>query len=327
MKNMKLGWNLGNTLDAPAGETSWGNHVTTREMIKKVHSLGFETLRLPVSWHRHIDENFKISPEWLGRVREIIDYAYEDGMYVILNIHHDNHLFQPTAEGFESGKAYITAIWSQLCAEFGDYGERLIFEAMNEPRILHNKYEWNLDLSEQICLDAIEYINRYNQAFVDTVRAAGGFNKERFLMTPSYAAAPHHTYIPEYRLAEDPSGKLIVSVHSYEPINLCLLPDPDATVFDEKGERHLDFTFKKLRELFIDNGIPIIIGEMGIVDKKNPDSRRRWSEYFVKKARENGMISVWWDNGGHEFKLLDRRNLTVFEESKCVLEGLLKGCE
>lgn len=325
IKKLKIGWNFGNTLDAPNGETSWGNPVITAEMIRKIHSLGFETLRLPVSWHRHVDADFNIYPDWLARIAEIINYAYSDGMYVIINIHHDDHLFAPTAEGFEVGKKYIFSIWRQLSERLESFGERLIFESMNEPRMLRHKYEWNLNLKEKVCLDAVEYINRYNQIFVDTVRSAGGYNKTRFLMTPSYAAAPRHTYIPAFRLADDPTDRIVISVHSYEPVDLCLLPEREETVFDKASEAVLERTFSGLKKRFTDNSVPVVIGEMGMIDKHNPDDRRRWSEFFVKKARESGMAALWWDNGLRDFRLFDRRNLCIYDGSKPVYEGLFKG--
>lgn len=319
-----LGWNLGNTFDAPMGETSWHNPVTTREMILKIHSLGFKTLRLPVSWHRHMDENFGIDAEWLDRVNEVVDYAYGDGMYVILNTHHDDICFQPTAEGFEHGKSYLRALWSQLTSRFEGYGERLIFEAMNEPRILRSKYEWKLDFSEKVCLDALEYVNKYNQVFVNTVRA-GEKGEPRLLMTPSYDAAPHHAYIPEFRVANDPADRLIVSVHSYEPIDLCLTPKQDIREFNAEGEKIIDSFTQKLYDRFIANGIPVIIGEMGIWDKNNPDDRYRWAKYFVRRARECKIACCWWDNGGREYKLFDRENLRVCECAEPVMRGLFEG--
>lgn len=327
INRMHLGWNLGNTLDAPMGETSWHNPVTTREMILKIHELGFETLRLPTSWHRHLNDDLVIDPEWLDRVNEIIDYAYDDGMYVILNTHHDDMMFQPTSEGFEGGKRYLSTLWAQLSKRFEDYGERLIFEAMNEPRMVRHKYEWNLNLHEQLCLDAIEYINKYNQIFVDTVRARNGNNKTRFLMTPSYAAAPHHAFIPVFKVADDPADRLIVSVHSYSPIQLCLMPNPDVKEFNERGEQELDGIFGRLHKRFIENGIPVVIGEMGMWDKDNPEDRYKWAKYFVSKAKEQGMVSVWWDNGGREFKLFDRRGCEVYEHCRPVLKGLLEGAD
>ena len=327
MRGMRLGWNLGNTFDAPAGETSWGNPVTTREMLTKIHSLGFNAVRIPVSWHRHTDPDFTIHKDWLERVAEAVSYAYDDGMYVIINIHHDDRMFQPTAEGFEGGKIYIKRIWEQLCERFEGFGDRLIFEALNEPRMLKHKYEWNLKPDDEECLSAVEYINRYDQLFVDTVRSSGGNNKTRFIMTPSYAAAPHHAFMPAFRVASDPADRLIISVHSYAPVGLCLLEDPAVNRFDERGEKDLLYMFSKLRESFIDKNIPVIIGEMGVIDKQNPDDRRRWAEFFVGNALKNEMVPIWWDNGGRDFRLFDRRNLGIYEESACVFEGLLAGAE
>ena len=325
LKKMKLGWNLGNTLDAPHGENSWGNPTTTREMIVKIHGLGFETLRLPVSWHCHVDENNIISPEWLDRVSEIVDYAYDDGMFVILNIHHDDWRFQPTEEGFAGGKEYIGAIWRQLSERFKGYGERLIFESMNEPRIVKSEYEWHLDFEKKVCCDAIEFINEYNKIFVETVRASGGGNAERFLMVPSYDAAPYYACSPIFKIPDDPADRIIVSAHAYIPTDLCLMREAADREFGGIAEKELDWIFKGLSENFVEKGVPVVIGEMGIVDKNNPDERRRWSEYFVAEALKKGMISVWWDNGGRDFRLFDRRNLRLYEGCEPVYEGLKAG--
>lgn len=324
-KRLRLGWNLGNTLDAPHGETTWGNPLTTAEMFRKLHDFGFETVRIPVSWHLHADEDFRVDRAFMDRVSEIVDYAYSEGLYVILNIHHDDVMFQPTAEGAENGKKYLSAIWGQVAARFKNYGERLILQGMNEPRMLRTKYEWHLDLREQVCRDAIEYINQFNQVFVDTVRASEGINKVRWLLVPSYAAAPHLTWIQAFRLPEDPAKKLMVSLHSYNPVELCLMPNPAVTRFTEQGENELVQTFETVRKRFIDAGVPAIFDEIGIVDKANPEDRYRWAKFFVSKGRENGVAAVWWDNGGKDFRLFDRRNLKIFDSARCVMRGLNDG--
>ncbi len=135
VQNLKVGWNLGNTLDATqktsvdtASETSWGAPVTTVDMIKAVKNAGFNTLRLPVTWHNHIDKNNTISEDWLKRVKEVVDYGYKNGMYVILDIHHDTDLkyFYPTYEKLEQSKKFVTDIWTQLCEVFKDYDEHLM---------------------------------------------------------------------------------------------------------------------------------------------------------------------------------------------------------
>lgn len=146
MQRMGVGWNLGNTFDAfhdgfrgddLAMESIWVGVKTTREMIAAVREAGFGTIRIPVSWHNHVDENFLIREEWLARVQEVVDWALEEGLYVILNTHHDvgADFYYPNTENADVSRRYIRTIWEQLSARFAAYDERLIFESMNEPRL------------------------------------------------------------------------------------------------------------------------------------------------------------------------------------------------
>ena len=65
VKNMGVGWNMGNTLDARDGnsndiysqETSWGNPRINREMIHGVKEAGFDTIRIPITWYKFIDKS------------------------------------------------------------------------------------------------------------------------------------------------------------------------------------------------------------------------------------------------------------------------------
>ena len=142
---MKIGWNMGNTLDAPDGETSWGQPEITPELIKSVKELGFKTIRLPVSWGKHtVDEDYTIDSAFLDRVQEVVDYCFDNDLYVIVNSHHDNDFYYPSKERFEEGSKFIESIWSQVAERFKDYGTKLIFESMNEPRLAGTGNEWCL---------------------------------------------------------------------------------------------------------------------------------------------------------------------------------------
>ena len=139
-EDMQIGWNYGNSLDATGGsgldtETSWGNPKATQEMMDAVKAKGFNTVRLPTTWYPHLDADNNIDPAWMARVHEIVDYAYNNDMYVILNVHHEEWINRA-----DLGTAYneistkLKAVWKQIAEEFKDYDQHLIFEGMNEPR-------------------------------------------------------------------------------------------------------------------------------------------------------------------------------------------------
>ena len=149
VREIKVGWNLGNTLDSYnttktglATETGWGNLKTTKEMIKSVKSSGFNAIRIPVTWGEHMNGE-TIDKEWLDRVQEIVDYAYDEGLFVIINMHHDDYIwFTPNNSEYAADSAKLCAIWKQVSERFRDYGDRLLFEGMNEPRTVGSANEW-----------------------------------------------------------------------------------------------------------------------------------------------------------------------------------------
>lgn len=332
-QQMKIGWSLGNTFDAPDGETAWGMPFTTREMIEKVYDMGFRTLRLPVSWGKHTSgaPDYRLDEVWLARVETVIDQALELGMYVIVNAHHDLDYYMPTAENEENAVAYIRAIWQQLAERFADKDYHLIFETMNEPRVEGASYEWWVDTESEGCMQAIDIINRLNQTALDAIRAAGGWNSERFVMVPSYAANSQGLLIDRFRLPEDTvEGKLIVSVHAYSPYDLCLNVKSPQTQFRSADFNEVISMMKSLNYRYVKKGIPVIIGEMGCINKNNPDDRYAWAKAYVAAAKEYGMVCCVWDNGvtsgaGELFGILDRRACSVFEASQSYLQGLMDG--
>lgn len=332
MSEMKIGWNLGNTFDAPDGEMAWGMPMTTQEMIAKVKDMGFNTIRIPISWHKHVGEapEYIIDEAWLKRVEMVVGYALDLGMYVIINSHHDNTVYSPTADNEEAGKTYLNAIWTQIATHFKDADHHLIFQTMNEPRVEGSSYEWSIDVKNPDCLASLEVINQLNQTAVDAIRATGGMNAERWIIVSPYAANSLAAISTYFHLPEDPAGKLIVSVHAYSPYNLCLnVNSPESTYNDSMAS---DFTtfMKSVNRKYISNGIPVIIDEMGCINKNNPDDRYAWAKAYVSAAKKYGMICCWWDNGvaegsGELFGILNRRKLEVYADSESVLQGLMDG--
>lgn len=327
-RQMKAGWNLGNTFDANNCtwltnkldyESAWCGVKTTEKLIAAVQDAGFNTIRIPVSWHDHVDADFIIDEAWLNRVAEVVSWAYDRGMFVIVNIHHDciPGYYYPSSEYMETSEKYMRTIWRQLAEKFADYDEHLIFEGINEPRLSQDSArEWNWTSSDAKCRDAMNCICELNQVFVDTVRAAGGNNAERYLMVPSYDASPSYAYDVSFTLPEDTAdNKIIVSVHAYTPYNFALA-NPGTSRFDlnSTSQKSEIASFMKYMQLkFINKGIPVVIGEYGAMTKKdNLQDRVDWTAWYVDSASIRGIPCVWWDNGaftgtGELFGIIDRK--------------------
>lgn len=330
VREMKLGWCLGNTFDAYTDnelsdemklETMWSKAETTHELLVSVKEEGFETIRIPVSWHNHVDEDYNISEAWMARVEEVVRDALDCGLHVILNIHHDNSTdyMYPDSEHLEQSKQYVTAIWTQIAERFADCDEMLIFESLNEPRLIGSQYEWWLNSSAKECQDAVACINELNQVFVDTVRATGGNNADRYLMVPGYDASIDGATCEGFALPEDTAdNRIIVSVHAYTPYNFALQsPDESGSIntFDldsAASTKDIDDLMDRLYETWTSQGIPVVIGEFGARNKDNNlQDRVDWAAYYVANARAIGVSCCWWDNNafvgdGENFGLLSR---------------------
>lgn len=332
VKDLRLGWSLGNTFDAAnssvndemAYESAWVGVLTTKEMIHTIADAGFHTIRIPVSWHNHVDEKDQISKAWMDRVQEVIDWALEEDMYVILNIHHDNEegFMYPSYERLERSKAYVRAVWTQIAERFAGYDERLIFETMNEPRQVETDHEWQIDVDSEIGKECIDCVNQLNRVAVDTIRAnKKGYNPSRYLMTPGYCAAPDYALADGFVLPADSGtakNRILVSVHAYTPYHFALAGEDvqgstDRFSLAEKAQTaEVDSFMEKLYEKFISRGIGVVIGEFGARAKgDNIEARIGFSAYYTARARSCGMTVCWWDNNafcgdGENFGLLDR---------------------
>ena len=303
-KNLRFGWNLGNTLDATgkkgmASETSWGQPKTTKEIIDFVKESGFTSIRIPVSWGNHVDEDFNIDEEWMARVTEVVDYAVEDGMYVIINSHHDceQSLYYPTEEKLESSTKYLETIWTQIAENFKDYDERLVFEGMNEPRLKDTSKEWWFNDNDPEGVAAIETVTKFNQVFVDTVRKGEGYNKTRYLMVTSICASPNFAINNAFSMPTDSTeNRLLLSIHAYTPYDFAMNPD-GYSVWDGSHANDITWFIDGVDKKFIKNGYGVVIGEFGSINKTNTEDRVKWADFYTKTAAEHGIPCIIWDNG------------------------------
>ena len=357
LEDMGLGWNLGNSLDATGGsgldtETSWSNPKTTQALIDKVKSLGFNTVRVPVSWGKHVSgDNYTIDSAWLARVKEVVDYCYKNDMYVILNIHHDTKSsasasgagYYPRSSAYSSSEKFVTSVWSQVAEYFKDYDYHLIFETLNEPRLIGTGYEWwfnKWSIPSEV-KDAIDCINKLNQKAVDTIRATGSNNRGRLIMCPGYDASIDGATVSGFKLPTDISGnknRIAVSVHAYSPYNFAMNVGSGSTsTYTSSIKSELRDLFSTLKSNFRDKGIPVVIGEFGSTDKNNTAERVKWATDYTALAKKNNIPCVLWDNNafavynGSSIVLnseyhgyINRKNNTVTSPAKDVIEALMK---
>lgn len=337
---MGIGWNLGNTFDATGGsksnvysqEQSWGNPKVTPELIHKVKEAGFKTIRIPVTWYRQLstDGAYTIKPEFLARVKEVVDMAYAEGLYVIINMHHEEWLnTAKLAENKEKIGEQLVAIWTQIADTFAEYDQHLIFEGMNEPRLQGTSDEWNGNA------EGVAAVNYLNQLFVNTVRGSGkGHNGERALMIPAYAASSSSALLSAIEMPQwegKQAENIVISVHCYTPYDFCLADTQ--TNFNRLFTSHtmaIDMIFYTIKGLFLNNGIPVVIGETGATNKDNPVARENWAYHMGKQAASFGIPIVIWDNGhngnsgGECHAWIDRRGEEI-SPWPTVLNALFEG--
>jgi len=336
----KIGWNLGNSLDAPEGETTWGNPAVTRALLEAVADAGFEVVRIPVTWSLHMGgaPDYTIDATWMNRVAEVVGYALDAGLYTIINLHHDG------ADGYEGvewitlndGSGRITdannravqdrfiKVWTQIASHFRNSDARLLFESMNE---IHDGYGEPDPQYHTI-------INSLNQVFVDTVRASGGHNATRYLIIPGYNTNIDDT-LEGFSLPVDTAvDRLILSVHYYDPYQYAIQASTNTWGADSPQsdswaqEKWVRSQFDKLENAYIGNGIPVIIGEYGAVNQSGfKNYRRYYMEYVTKAAFDRNIVPVYWDNGSQKsgadaFGLFDRNSNGVLHPT--VLQAMMR---
>jgi len=362
-KRMKVGWNLGNTLDAhnngTPNETAWGNPQATQALFNAVAAKGFGAVRIPVSWMSRIGAapTYTIAPVWISRVAEVVRYAENAGLVAIINLHHDgaDSDYWLSVRGSPSSQNALegtlkqnvtdqyTAVWRQIATYFKDYGSFLVFEGFNE---LHDG-NWGYTNSSThngvtVTTTAAHLtmqrtrVNELNQIFVNTVRATGGENANRFLVVQALVTRPSETSANTFVLPTDTAhNKLIVGFHFYDPYEFTGSASWSAWDNTWGNRANVRTQFNPVRDRFTKNGIPAIIGEYGAVKQSNTSTaagevqRRYYMEFVTRYAIECGFIPFYWDNGatsaGSEgFGLFNRSTNAVDTVSQLVIDRIMK---
>ena len=302
------GFNLGNSLEA-----IWGYSIPSQAVFTSAANAGFNAVRIPCAWASNSDASGNIDPVYMAKVKQAVDYSIAAGMYAVINVHWDGGWFDsnigdtvdPTLD------AKYRNVWSQIAAAFAGYDNHLLFAAANEPSI---------DTPTKM-----KTLMSYYQSFVDTVRAAGGNNTNRWLMLPIQGDASWISALP----SDSTPGRLGVEFHNYTPSLFTIIhtdqswgnaiyywgqsyhysgdPSRSAT-WGEEG--YNDAFYQQLTDQFVSKGVPVMIGEYqaaatpgltGASQTWNNASRLYWNKYLSESARAHGLSPFYWSTPNAPF--------------------------
>jgi endoglucanase len=329
---MKLGWNIGNTLEATGSETAWGNPKVTKALIDLVKANGFNAIRIPCAWNQYANATTaQINATWLARVKEVVQYCVDNDMYVIVNIHWDGGWLEKnvTEAKKEENNAKQKAFWEQIATNLRGFDEHLLFASANEPDVK--------DAAEMAVLKS------YHQTFIDAVRSTGGKNAYRNLIVQGPSTDIEKTNQLMTTLPTDSAvNRLMAEVHFYPYQFTLMTEDADwgkmfyywgagnhSTTDTSRNatwgeEADVDKFFLMMKTQFVDKGIPVILGEFGAIKRNltgdaltlHLKSRADFLKYVVKQSRVNGMVPFYWDAGNlgtNTMSLFDRSNNTIYD--------------
>ncbi|MCC8113663.1 MAG: glycoside hydrolase family 5 protein [Bacteroidales bacterium] len=341
VEKMGLGWSLGNHFDSNSGdtenmwieawtdrtpddyETAWGQAVTTREMIHQFKEAGFQAIRIPVTWYPHVGNveikdlasnnwqpiwdkttwtGYEVDPVWMARIREVVDYVIEEGMYCILNVHHDTGAASTAwlvadEDNYAEQRERYESLWTQIAEEFKDYGERLLFEGYNE--MLDSYGSWcyaslatSGGYNAGVAASVYSAVNKYAQSFVDAVRATGGNNAQRNLIVSTYCAASgegnwsSHLTDPLEELVlpiDSEPNRIAIEVHAYPEVSKA--EDLPSVISDmiSKWQTHL-----------MSKGAPVILGEFGTQTDNMLPLKLEVAREMMEQCRKAGVSAFWW---------------------------------
>lgn len=280
-KRLSRGINIGNTFEAPS-EYDWGNPWNP-DYLKMIADLGFSHVRLPIRWE--VPERTKtappytISPEFLERIKSVVDEALRQKLHIIINMHHHESL----ADDPMGQKACFLSQWQQIADYFKEYPDSLLFEILNEPqKDLSDPVRWST-----FTADALAEIRKTNPDRIVLICSStwGGINGMNALLLPN-----------------DPN--LILTVHYYNPFEFTHQGADFAGLEHNTGIKWLDTDmaravvwqdFMETREFAKKHNIPVHVGEFGAYHKADIDSRVRWTTFLARFFEEQGYSWAYWE--------------------------------
>lgn len=331
---MGKAWNLGNALDSTkngtVGETLWNNPTVNKSLFELVKDSGFDTVRIPVSFMDKIgsaESGYAIDTAWMNRIKTVVDYALDSGLYVIMDMHHDGSkdvtgkwidISLPEGTQRTAMLNKFSAVWTQIAETFADYDQHLVFESMNEVMI-GESYGYTSSL-------AYENINALNQTFVNAVRSVDG-NSDRCLLIPGYNTNIDLTISGLFKKPTDTTAnRLMLSVHYYDPYDFTLNEQGTSTWGSSEEIAYLKSQMQKISAFANGLNMPVIIGEYGAVNKENDFNRIIYLSALNRTAETYNIVTAYWDNGytgQYGFALFDRNSNMIIESGTELINAIM----
>ncbi|MCM3260381.1 cellulase family glycosylhydrolase [Paenibacillus lautus] len=302
VNDMQPGWNLGNSLDAVgADETAWGNPRITKALIDQIAAQGYKSIRIPVTWNHHIGSapSYAIDASYMDRVEEVVDWALDADLYVMINVHHDSWLWISHMENNRNEVvAKYNAVWTQVAQRFRTHSNKLMFESVNEPRFSDGG---TTDESK-----AFQMLDELQTSFHRIVRGSGARNATRPLVLSTLEASPTQARMNELynTMTKLNDANFIATVHYYGfwPFSVNIA---GYTRFETDTRNDIDQTFNHVYDTFIARGIPVILGEYGLLgfDQSTgvieQGEKLKFFEYLTHYLKQKNITHMLWDNGQH----------------------------
>lgn len=299
VSDMQPGWNLGNTFDSVGeDETAWGNPPVTKELIEQIAAQGYKSIRIPITFDQRMANgpSYKIDEDFINRVDTVVNWALDEDLYVMINIHHDSWIWLESGmkNNHDESLGRFVSIWTQLADHFKDHSTKLMFESINEPRFSGEEAE------------EFAYLKELNTSFFNIVRNSGGNNDIRPLVLPTLdTGSEQHKLNELYQTIKELNDPYLIStVHYYGfwPFSVNIA---GYTRYDLETETDIINTFDRVHETFVANGIPVILGEYGLLGFDThtgviqQGEKLKYFEFMTHYAQEKKITHMLWDNGQH----------------------------
>lgn len=277
--------NMGSALEA-LYEGQWGYTVRRADLVR-LKRAGFDTIRLPVRWTVHAEREapYTIDPAMLARVDEIVGWASEIGLNIIVNVHHFSELNSDP----DRNEPRLEGLWDQLSRHFVGAPENLIFETINEP---HRKM-------------TVERTDALNARLLRRIRQD---HPDRWVILGT-ADWGQLSALTASNPVED--QRVILTYHDYIPFDFTHQGAP-WTDREETGLRwgsrndraEMNRRLDEAKAVQTESGMPVFVGEFGVFQEVPVRQRARWTRALRKGVETRGMSWCYWDFAG-ELKAYD----------------------